>query len=185
MAGKRARRESPQPASASLESGNTSSIIYSQLSQRPAKPPGAAVGGTDVKSSSQYLLKKLKTFGNVQTLNFTAGQGSRGIQVRLFRWREGDYIAALVFNILIWFALYSLLSLSKTCGRWRFLSESGSKSRSTGGPRTMLRMSISSASPWHPSAETIFSGHSAQACRLDSYRLDELSTNVRYIAISD
>ncbi|KAF9291903.1 serine/threonine-protein kinase M1 [Mortierella alpina] len=46
----------------------------------PAKPPGAAVGGTDVKSSSQYLLKKLKTFGNVQTLNFTAGQGSRGIQ---------------------------------------------------------------------------------------------------------
>ncbi|KAF9560300.1 serine/threonine-protein kinase M1 [Mortierella alpina] len=97
-AGKRARREVFQPTSASLESGNTSSIIYSQLSQRPAKPPGDSVDGTVARSSSQYLLRKLKTFGNVQTLNFTAGQGSRGIQPPL----TIEDLRSIVIFVRVW-----------------------------------------------------------------------------------
>ncbi|CAO3569415.1 unnamed protein product [Mortierella alpina] len=98
VAGKRARRESPQATSASLESGNTSSVIYSQLSQRQAKPSCTSVDEMSVKSSSQYLLEKLKTFGNVQTLNFTAGQGSRGIQPPL----SIEDLRSIVIFVRVW-----------------------------------------------------------------------------------
>ncbi|KAG9323421.1 hypothetical protein KVV02_002581 [Mortierella alpina] len=99
VAGKRARRESPQTTSSSLESGNnTSSIIYSQLSQRQAKPPGDSVDGTAPRSSLQYLLRKLKTFGNVQTLNFTAGLGSRGIQPPL----TIEDLRSIVIFVRVW-----------------------------------------------------------------------------------
>ncbi|KAF9944976.1 hypothetical protein BGZ72_001788, partial [Mortierella alpina] len=98
LTGKRARRESPQPTSASLEAGNTSSIIYSQLSQRPARPLNASVDETATKSSSQYLLRKLKSFGNVQTLNFTTGQGSRGIQPPL----TIEDLRSIVIFVRVW-----------------------------------------------------------------------------------
>ncbi|KAF9944890.1 hypothetical protein BGZ72_001858, partial [Mortierella alpina] len=92
---KRVRRKSPQSISTPRESGNTASITYPQ---GPAMPLSASVDGTTAKCSSRYLLKKLQMLGNVHTLNFTAGQGSRGVQPPL----TIDDLRSIAIFVRVW-----------------------------------------------------------------------------------
>ncbi|KAG0246449.1 serine/threonine-protein kinase M1 [Mortierella sp. GBA43] len=76
---KRIRRDSPVSISLSLESQASSSIVsFSQFSQRVSKPTPAGDGKE--RSPSSELLLMLKRRVKVQSMSYTGGQGSRGIQ---------------------------------------------------------------------------------------------------------